>query len=143
MKCPMKELITKLIKKFLNRETISYLVFGVLTTIVNYSVYELCKRAGIHYTASTVIAWILAVAFAYITNKVYVFESKSFEKSVLMREIPAFVGCRLFSGFCDLGFMVFSVELLSMNDSLAKLVSNVFVVIINYVFSKLFIFRKK
>lgn len=139
----MKELITKLIRKFLNRETISYLVFGVLTTVVNYASYELCKWLGIHYTASTIIAWILAVAFAYITNKLYVFESKSFEKAVLIREITSFVGCRLFSGLCDLGFMVAAVELIGMNDSIAKLVSNVFVVVINYIFSKLFIFRKK
>ena len=58
-------------------------------------------------------------------------------------EISAFVGCRLFSGLCDLGFMILAVELLCMNDSIAKLASNVFVVIINYIFSKLFIFRKK
>lgn len=139
----MKEPMKNLIKKFLNRETVSYLVFGVLTTIVNYASYELCKWLGVHYTVSTVAAWVLAVAFAYITNKLYVFESKSFEKNVLLREISAFVGCRLFSGLCDLGFMILAVELLSMNDSIAKLASNVFVVIINYIFSKLFIFRKK
>lgn len=139
----MKELIAKLMKRFLNREIISYLVFGVLTTIVNYASYELCKWLGIHYTASTVIAWVLAVAFAYITNKLYVFESKSFEKSLLIKEITAFVGCRLFSGLCDLGFMIAAVELIGMNDSVAKLAANIFVVIINYIFSKLFIFRKK
>ncbi len=139
----MKEPMKNLIKKFLNRETVSYLVFGVLTTIVNYASYELCKWLGVHYTVSTVAAWVLAVAFAYITNKLYVFESKSFEKNVLLREISAFVGCRLFSGLCDLGFMILAVELLCMNDSIAKLASNVFVVIINYIFSKLFIFRKK
>ena len=74
----MKEPMKNLIKKFLNRETVSYLVFGVLTTIVNYASYELCKWLGVHYTVSTVAAWVLAVAFAYITNKLYVFESKSF-----------------------------------------------------------------
>lgn len=139
----MKKPLLLLIKKLLNRETIAYLIFGVLTTIVNYASYELCKWLGIHYAAATVIAWILSVAFAYITNKLYVFESKSFHKSVLIREITAFVSCRLFSGLCDLGFMVLAVELLSMNDSIAKLVSNIFVVVINYIFSKLFIFRKK
>ncbi|MCI9541639.1 MAG: GtrA family protein [Lachnospiraceae bacterium] len=130
------------IKKLLTRETVSYLFFGVLTTIVNYGVYEICKWLSIHYTASTIIAWILAVAFAYLTNKWFVFESKSFKKAVLLREIPSFVGCRLFSGLCDLGFMVLAVEFLSIHDSIAKLLSNVFVVIINYIFSKLFIFRK-
>lgn len=129
--------------KVLNRETILYLVFGVLTTILNYAVYEICKWLGIHYTLSTILAWVLSVIFAYITNKLFVFESKSFETAVLIREILSFVSCRLFSGLCDLLFMVFAVEMISMNDSLAKLVSNVFVVIINYIFSKLFIFRKK
>lgn len=139
----MKNLITKLIAKCLNRETVSYLIFGILTTIVNYASYEAFKWLGLHYTAATILAWVLAVAFAYITNKLYVFESKSFERAVLLREITAFVSCRVLSGLCDLGFMVFSVELLHMNDSIAKLISNVFVVIINYIFSKLFIFRKK
>lgn len=139
----MKELITKLMKKFLNRETVSYLVFGVLTTVVNYVVYEICKWLGVHYTLSTIIAWVMAVAFAYITNKLFVFESKSFARSVLLREIPTFIGCRLFSGLCDLIFMVFAVELIGMNDSIAKLVANVFVVVINYIFSKLIIFKKK
>ncbi len=131
-----------LIQKFLNRETISYLIFGALTTIVNYVSYEVCKWLGIHYTVSTIIAWVLAVAFAYITNKLFVFESKSFEKAVLIKEITAFVSCRVFSGLCDLGFMVLAVEIIGINDSIAKLVSNVFVVVINYIFSKLFIFKK-
>ena len=132
-----------LIQKCLNRETISYLVFGVLTTIVNYVSYEACKWLGIHYTVATVIAWVLAVAFAYITNKLFVFKSKSFEKAVLIKEITAFVSCRVFSGLCDLGFMVLAVEIIGINDSIAKLVANVFVVVINYIFSKLFIFKKK
>lgn len=131
-----------LIQKFLNRETISYLVFGVLTTIINYVSYEACKWLGIHYTVATVIAWVLAVAFAYITNKLFVFESKSFDKAVLIKEITAFVSCRIFSGLCDLGFMVLAVEIIGINDSIAKLVANVFVVVINYIFSKLFIFKK-
>lgn len=132
-----------LIQKFLNRETISYLVFGVLTTVVNYVSYEVCKWFGLHYILSTILAWALAVAFAYITNKLFVFESKSFAREVLIREITTFIGCRLFSGLCDLGFMALAVEIIGINDSIAKLASNVFVVIINYIFSKLFIFRKK
>ena len=131
-----------LIRKFLNRETISYLLFGILTTIVNYAVYVLCKWLGIHYTASTILAWLLAVAFAYITNKLFVFESRSFKKAVLLKEITAFVSCRLVSGLCDLGFMMLAVGVIGINDFIAKLAANVFVVIVNYVFSKLFIFRK-
>lgn len=135
--------MVRLIEKFCNRETISYLIFGVLTTIVNYFTFEICKFMNINYVVSTIIAWVLAVAFAYVTNKLFVFESKSWEKSLVLKEASSFIACRLFSGACDLGFMVFAVELIHMNDSIAKLVSNVFVVIINYVFSKLFIFKQK
>lgn len=135
--------MVELVKKFCNRETISYLIFGILTTIVNQVTFEICKFMGVNYVVSTIIAWILAVSFAYITNKLFVFESKSWETSLILKEISSFVACRLFSGACDLGFMVFAVEYIHINDSLAKLCSNVFVVIINYVFSKLFIFKKK
>lgn len=135
--------MVRLIEKFCNRETISYLIFGVLTTIVNYFTFEICKFMNVNYVVSTIIAWVLAVAFAYVTNKLFVFESKSWEKSLVLKEASSFIVCRLFSGACDLGFMVFAVELIHMNDSIAKLVSNVFVVIINYVFSKLFIFKQK
>lgn len=134
-------MIKSIIYKFLNRETISYLIFGILTTAVNYTAYELCRFANMKYTVATVIAWILAVAFAFITNKLYVFNSKSFEKSVLFKEITTFVTSRLLSGIFDLLFMVIAVGMYSMNDSISKLCSNVFVVIINYILSKMFVFK--
>lgn len=131
-----------LIRKFCTREVVSYLFFGVLTTLVNFLVFELARFFQVHYTISTIIAWIMSVIFAYITNKVFVFESKSFKLQTLAKESLSFVGFRLISGLCDLGFMIFAVEMISMNESIAKLVANVFVVIMNYVFSKLFIFKK-
>lgn len=135
-------MIQKLWSKLVNKETISYLIFGVLTTIINYAVFEICRFAGIHYLIGTVIAWALAVMFAYITNKLFVFESKSWKKEVVVKELTSFVACRIASGLFDLGFMALAVELLSMNESIAKLAANVFVVAANYVFSKLFIFKK-
>ena len=90
----------ELVKKFCNRETISYLIFGILTTIVNQVTFEICKFMGVNYVVSTIIAWILAVSFAYITNKLFVFESKSWETSLILKEISSFVACRLFSGAC-------------------------------------------
>ncbi len=135
-------MIQTLWNKFVNRETISYLIFGVLTTIVNYAVFELCNFLSIHYLVGTLIAWGLAVMFAYITNKLFVFESKSWKKEVIIKELSSFVACRIISGLFDLGFMALAVELLTMNKSIAKLVSNIFVVIANYIFSKLFIFKK-
>lgn len=135
-------MIQVLWNKFVNRETISYLIFGVLTTIVNYVVFELCSFIHIHYLIATLIAWVLAVMFAYITNKLFVFESKSWKKEVILKELPSFVTCRVISGLFDLGFMALAVEIFTINKSIAKLVSNVFVVIANYIFSKLFIFKK-
>ncbi|NLZ81101.1 MAG: GtrA family protein [Clostridiales bacterium] len=131
-----------LIRKFYNKEVISYLFFGVLTTLVNFFVFELARFYGFHYSTSTIIAWIISVIFAYITNKVFVFESKNFKLNTIAKEGLSFIGFRIISGLCDLAFMVFAVEIITMNDSIAKLVANVFVVIMNYVFSKLFIFKK-
>lgn len=135
-------MIETLWNKFINRETISYLIFGILTTIVNYVVFELCSLINIHYLISTLIAWALAVMFAYITNKLFVFESKSWKKEIITKELTSFVACRIISGLFDVGFMALAVEIFTMNKSIAKLVSNVFVVIANYIFSKLFIFKK-
>lgn len=135
-------MIETLWNKFINRETISYLIFGILTTIVNYVIFEFCNLIHIHYLVSTLIAWVLAVMFAYITNKLFVFESKSWTKEVIIKELTSFVACRIISGLFDLGFMALAVELFLINKSIAKLVSNVFVVIANYIFSKLFIFKK-
>lgn len=131
-----------IMQKFLNKETISYLIFGVLTTIVNIVVFDLCEMA-MDYKAANIIAWVIAVAFAYITNKLFVFSSKSFAPEVLIKEITSFVFARVVSLGVDMGFMIVAIEYLGMAKLLAKIISNVFVVIINYVFSKLVIFRKK
>lgn len=136
-------MIKEIVNKFLNKETISYLIFGILTTIVNFVSYELCKVAGIGYEVSTIIAWGFAVAFAYITNKLFVFESKSFDKTFIFKEASTFVLSRLFSGICDFVFMLVVVGMYGMNDSIAKLLTNVFVVIINYILSKLFVFKER
>lgn len=136
-------MIKNVVTKFLNKETISYLIFGILTTIVNFISYELCKLIGIGYEISTIIAWALAVVFAYITNKLFVFESKSFNKTLIFKELSTFVLSRLFSGICDFAFMLIAVGMYGMNDSIAKLLTNVFVVIINYILSKLFVFKER
>lgn len=130
-----------LIQKFLNKETISYLIFGVLTTIVNIVVFDLCNIV-MDYKPANIIAWILSVIFAYITNKLFVFESKSFAPEVLAKEISTFVFARVVSLAVDMAFMIFAIEVIHMPNLIAKIISNVFVVVINYVFSKLVIFKK-
>ncbi|SEW32853.1 GtrA family protein [[Clostridium] fimetarium] len=132
-----------LFAKLLNRETISYLIFGVLTTVINIGVYKLCRTVHIEYRLSTIIAWIVAVIVAFVTNKIFVFESTNMQPGIILKEAVTFVTSRLVSGLCDFGFMVFAVEIIHMDDFIAKIITNVFVVVINYLFSKLVVFKKK
>lgn len=133
--------ILQLLKKY--RVIILYLVFGVLTTLINIATYTfLTKVFNINYLISNIIAWILSVIFAYITNKLYVFESKSFKKSILLKEILSFFAARLFSLGVDMSFMYITIGLLKYNDILMKVLSNIIVIILNYVFSKFIIFKK-
>ena len=136
------ETIINLIKKY--KSFITFGLFGVLTTVVNIVTYNLCYvHAGMSNNLSNVVAWILAVTFAYLTNKVWVFESKSWAWEVLRREVPAFVSCRLATGVMDLVIMYISVDLMHWNAMVMKLLSNVLVILLNYIFSKLVIFKKK
>lgn len=136
-------MIENIINKLLNKETISYLIFGILTTLVNLISYKFCRVSGINYEISTVIAWVLSVTFAYITNKFFVFKTKSLKKTLILKEITIFILSRLFSGLCDLGFMILAVEIFSIDDFIAKIFTNVFVVVINYIASKLFVFKER
>lgn len=140
----MKNLINKIIEKLFTREIISYLIFGVLTTLVNFVFYWLFTDIiGIYYITSNVIAWIFAVIFAYITNKLFVFESKSWDIKLVIKEVIAFGAARVLSLLFETGFLALTVEILGVPKLIAKVIAAVFVVIINYVASKLFIFKKK
>lgn len=135
--------MNKLIDKLFNRETVSYLIFGILTTVVDFLVYALfCKILGVNYLLSNIISWAAAVLFAYVTNKIFVFKSKDRSSKTLLNEISAFISARLFSLVFSLVFIYLCVILLGMNDLVAKIISCVFVVIINYVLSKFFIFNQ-
>ena len=136
-------MLESLMKKLLNRETVTYLVAGVLTTILNIVVFKGCNLIGIQYLISNVIAWVVAVIFAFVVNKLYVFQSKSCEGAVVQKEFAAFISCRLLSLAFDMAFMVITVSYLQMNEDLAKILSNFFVVVMNYVASKLFIFKNQ
>lgn len=135
----MKTLIQEIKKR---KEVILYLFFGVCTTLVNIiSYFVLRQLCGAGITASTVISWILSVLFAYITNKVFVFESKTTTLKELTVEFTAFVSGRLFTGFLDLVIMLVFVEVLGFNEAVMKILSNVVVVVLNYILSKLWIFK--
>ena len=124
-------------------DVIAYLVFGVLTTVVYYLVYmPLHYWLGISATVSTVIAWVISVTFAFLTNKPFVFRSHDLSKKTLLPEIRNFVVCRVGSGLLDMGLTFVTVDLLKWENIFVKLGISVLVVILNYVGSKLLVFKK-
>ena len=126
------------------KEMILYVFFGGCTTLVNLAAYAACYYiCSLSNVTSTVIAWVLGVVFAYVTNKLWVFESKSWAWPVLSRELASFVGCRAATGVLDLAVMYLCVDLLHWNAMLMKVLSNVIVIILNYVGSKLLVFANK
>lgn len=152
------EKLNALLKKIVSREMFDYLFFGVLTTVVNLGSFAVCEKLlGAELSLiSNVIAWIVAVIFAFVTNKFFVFHSKSMDVKTLSKEFVSFTGARLFSlGVEEAGlfaaqfifhaddkvFNVLSFEL--SGTMLTKIILSVIVVIMNYVFSKLFIFKNK
>ncbi len=135
------EKIKELYNKY--KEILMYLIFGVLTTVVNIVSYFLLARIlHIDTVVSTVIALILSILFAYITNKIFVFESKTNTAKELLKEIISFFGCRAFTGVLDVAFMYITVDVFNLNDMIMKIISNIVVIVVNYIFSKLIIFKK-
>ncbi len=126
------------------RDMALYLIFGVVTTAVNVATYHVCfAMLGVPNIPSVIIAWVLSVAVAYITNKLWVFRSPSFAPAVLWPELGKFVAARAFTGVLDLGIMFVGVDLLGGPGTVLKLGSNVLVVVLNYVFSKWLIFKDR
>ncbi len=161
--------IGKIIDKLFTKEIVTYVFFGLLTTIVNLFIFYVFKQifisvgwdgffnsiipegsslhrlfvGGTDYLDANFIAWVAGVIFAFVTNKLWVFDSKSWAPSVAGKEFTGFVGARVFSFVIETIFMFVLVTLLSVNDLIAKIIVGVVVVILNYIFSKLFIFKKK
>ena len=140
----MKNIIQKikeLIKK--HEELIKYLIIGVLTTVINYIIFAiLVKIANIEMHVSNIIAWLVSVIFAYFTNKLFVFESKSFELKVIGKEVLSFGAARVFSLLLEEVILYIFVNLLNMNELIIKLIANIIVIIVNYILSKFIIFKK-
>ena len=125
-----------------HREIVGYLVFGALTTVVSFAVYF----SVYHYLSlsagwSNVISWVCAVLFAFVTNKPFVFHSYDWSCSVVLPELGKFVGSRLLSGFLETAILAVTVDMLQLPNLWMKLLASVIVVILNYVFSKLIVFR--
>lgn len=131
-----------LIKKYW--DIISYLFFGVLTTVVNYLVYLPCYNLlGLSSALSNAIAWVVAVAFAYLTNKPFVFKSHDWSMAVVLPELAKFVACRIGSGLLETGILFVFVDYLGYDGNILKIITSVLVVILNYIGSKLLVFTKK
>ena len=122
----------------LKREFILYVIFGILTTLVNILVYFLFVNLNVNYLISNILAWFFSVLFAYITNRIWVFESK---KENILKEASLFYGGRLFSGIVDTGLMYLFIDILLIGDLISKIIIQVIVVILNYVISKLIVFK--
>lgn len=127
-----------------HRDVIAYLFFGVLTTAVNVISYHILYNIlSIGNDLSTVIAWILAVLFAFFTNKPFVFRSRDWSWNVLLPEARDFFACRIGTGILEFVLMHIFVTRLCFNGVLMKLLVNILVIILNYVGSKFLVFKKK
>lgn len=125
-------------------EVLTYLFFGVLTTVVNYLVYlPVYNKLGLSAALSNAVAWVVAVAFAYLTNKPFVFKSHDWSAKTVVPELTKFVSCRVASGVAETVILLVTVDLLHWNGNIWKLITSVLVVILNYIGSKLIVFRKK
>ena len=126
------------------RDIIAYLFFGGCTTLVNIVAYWVAAYPlSMGTVPASVLAWFAAVLFAYVTNRKWVFHSQAVTRQEVTREIASFFGCRLATGVVDWGMMFVCVDLLRFNDMIIKIFANVVVIILNYVASKLLIFKNK
>lgn len=137
----MLQKLRDLIEKYW--DVITYLIFGVLTTVVNYLVYlPVYNLLGVSAAVSNAIAWVAAVAFAFLTNKPFVFKSHDWSAKTVLPELTKFVSCRVASGAIETVILLVTVDMLNWNGNIWKLVTSVLVVVWNYVASKLLVFKK-
>lgn len=126
------------------KSVIMYLVFGVFTTVANIVIFYFCTRwIKMNTVMSTVLAWLGSVLFAYVTNRRWVFDSKKDTWIGVMSEILSFFSCRLLTGALDILVMFLFVDILQFHDMFIKIFSNVIVIALNYIGSKLFVFKMK
>ena len=136
----MKSKIVELLKS--KKDIILYLFFGVLTTIVNYLIYFPCLNfLKFPAAASNLIAWAVAVIFAFLTNKPFVFQSNDWSVNTVLPELVKFTGTRVASGLLETGILFLTVDLLLWNGNIWKIITSVLVVVLNYIGSKLLVFK--
>ena len=141
----MKNLISKcleLYKKY--KEIVNYIIFGVIATVINIGVFAILNLLlGENlYLISNIVAIIASVLFQYFSNKFFVFERKTLSKKETFMEFIKFISARAFTAVLDMVIMLIGVSLLNINEILMKIITNLIVVILNYIFSKFFVFKK-
>lgn len=144
----VKQQINALFHKFVNRETVSYVVVGVFTTVIDLVLFWICslfysEGNMLGVTIGKIVAWIGAVAFAFFASKFVVFRSHDKSAGIFLREAVSFTASRLFSLLFAMVFIWLTVRLAGMDENVSNILSNIFVIIINYITSKLVVFRKK
>ena len=123
----------------LDKELFWYVVFGTLTTIVNIVVYFALEFIGVNYIISNIIAWFLSVLFAYVTNRIWVFESRSPD---ILKEMVLFFSGRIFSGVLDTALLYLFVDILTLGNTFSKIAVEIIITILNYLLSKLIVFKE-
>lgn len=134
------------IKILLNKykEPLSYILWGVATTAVNYGAYFLLSQGlHVHYLVSNTMAWVIAVIFAYIVNKCFVFSSKSWSFRTVAAEAGKFAGSRLASGVLETFLLFLFVDILHLPDEPVKLAAGIMVILANYITGKFYVFKKQ
>lgn len=136
MKFNIKEMYIK------HKEVVNYLIFGFLSFVVSMVTYYL-SRLVFDYVVSNIISWVIAVLFAYTTNKLFVFESKTNDMKALVKEFIKFIGGRVFTLILETLILYLMVDLMHINDLIVKMIAQVVVILTNYVLSKLIIFKNQ
>ncbi len=126
-------------KKF--KKYISYLIFGILTTLINYLTYSVFVLMGFYYLMSNLLAFAVSVIFAYITNKKWVFADSEYS-NLSIKEFLKFTGSRVFTLLLESSFLFLFIDLLHYNIFKVKVVTTIFVVLVNYLLSEFYIFKK-
>jgi len=137
----MVEFIKKIIEKLLNRETVTYIIFGVLTTVVSIIVYNMCIDQSMGAAQSNTISTVIAVLFAFVTNKIWVFESRDFSIKIISQEFVKFGGGRVVTYLIETGLLIVLVDMLAFHAKGCKYFTQIIIIALNYVISKFAVFK--
>lgn len=126
-----------------NEELWNYLITGAIGVVISVVSYALCRKMLFSIVLSNFISWIIAVISMYFMNKYFVFKTRANSKVEVVEEFFAFVAARIFTLVVETGILYLGSEIINMNDIFVKIIAQITIIILNYILSKLFIFKKK